>query len=130
MRLGTNHFAGNKAQFERVVGHVAKADPDFLLRIRAHMALLGDKKTDKAHIAAVGTFLKDKDMAVRMEAARRHWGASGRTLLTSLNAPIGGFSDPDPNFALACVIAVGRMETDARPALGNLEKLAADKESA
>jgi HEAT repeat protein len=100
--------AGLKGQFETAIEPVAKSDPDKILRIHAHMSLykLNTKVKPETRRKVLAQMLsgklKDKEIAVRVEAARA-LGLLGKDALDQQAALIDAVDDKEGIVGAAAV---------------------------
>jgi hypothetical protein len=105
LALGVPELAGQKGNFEAAVEPVAQKDPEKVLRIHAHLSLykLKTKVTPDKRLEAIAKLMLDeKEVAVRMEAARA-LGLIGKDSLKQLNSLIKAIDDKEGVVGAAAV---------------------------
>src|SRR5262249_26736 len=120
--LRVHELASHKPDFEAGVEPVAQKDPERLLRINAHLSLykLKTKVTPDKRLEAIAKMmLDDKEVAVRMEAARA-LGLIGKDSLKQLNALLKAIDDKEGVVGAAAVWSmanIGRKDTGTKKIL-------------
>jgi HEAT repeat protein len=101
-------------------------DRDKTVGLWARVALMRMEKVTEPHLQAVGNFLKNSDVTLRIQAVRA-LGTLGAEAESCVPQLVEALEDPDPRVIVMAASALKRMGKAARPSVPDLEKLAANK---